>query len=274
MISVSETDRPDDPNTQIEAAMATRSRKATQVSNPTEDEFDEVMKLHEKLFLKKEKIAPELEKYLDHGVSDLPMLRHPLLHQLMVVVERAALTNYIFFRKKDAASKALAEKRWSDYVYLHETPYWIGEFAKIESKLPDDEYWASLGDIYIHTENVWHYKRQLTKLFLADRPNRDRLMTAAERRVLAGLPSRLTIYRGSQSKGMKGWSWTLDERKARWFANRWAMLDYGKPYLAIGTARKSDVIAYFSRRKEKEVVIDPTKVKIKSVEKLPKQEAS
>ena len=95
-------------------------------------------------------------------------------------------------------------------------------------------------------------------------------MSAYERRYLASLPNRLTIYRGSQSKRIRGWSWTLDQKKAHWFANRWARLNFGKPHIATGKVKKSDVIAYFSRRKEKEIIIDPSKVKIVQIGKVPK----
>ena len=56
---------------------------------------------------------------------------------------------------------------------------------------------------------------------------------------------------------------------------RTLILDYLQSHDAgpAGKAKKSDALAYFSRRKEKEIVIDPAKVKIMSVEKLPKQES-
>jgi hypothetical protein len=47
-------------------------------------------------------------------------------------------------------------------------------------------------------------------------------------------------------------------------------LGFGTPKVATGRAKKSDVIAYFSRRKEKEIVIDPSKVKIVQIVKVPR----
>ena len=38
----------------------------------------------------------------------------------------------------------------------------------------------------------------------------------------------------------------------------------GKPRVVTGRVKKKDVIAYFSRRKEKEIVVDPKKVEVKS----------
>ena len=99
-------------------------------------------------------------------------------------------------------------------------------------------------------------------------------MSAYERRYFANLPSRLTIFRGSHSKSIQSWSWTLDEKKALGFAKRLERLGVGIPRVATGKAKKSDVIAYFSRRKEKEIVIDPSKVKIVQIVKVPKSNSS
>ena len=38
----------------------------------------------------------------------------------------------------------------------------------------------------------------------------------------------------------------------------------GKPRLAIGRVKKADAITILSRRKEKEMLVDPKKVKIES----------
>ena len=225
-----------------------------------------------KLMRKKEPLRSDLWAYLDHGTeaSDGLVLQHPLLHLVGVKMEGAAWVNHLVQTAEEAAQRALADERWLDYVLLHEPPYRVAVFAKLARKLSDAVYWKSLGELYIYTENIWQRKRQLARLFASDRPHRKQLMSAYERRYLAGLPNRLTIYRGSQSKRIQGWSWTLDEKKAHWFANRWARLNFGKPHIATGKAKKSDVIAYFSRRKEKEIIIDPSKVKIVQIGKVPK----
>ena len=66
----------------------------------------------------------------------------------------------------------------------------------------------------------------------------------------------LTVYRGVTSyneKRVKGLSWTLDEEKAKWFAERFG--ENGKVYSA--EIDKKDVYAYFGSRGESEVVVDP-----------------
>ncbi len=56
-------------------------------------------------------------------------------------------------------------------------------------------------------------------------------------------------------------SWTLDRNKAVWFAQRYSVLtELGAPKLAEATVRKRDILAYFNGRKEKEVVVDSSKL--------------
>jgi hypothetical protein len=225
-----------------------------------------------KFLRKKEPLRSDLWAYLDHGAqaSDGLVLQHPLLHVSGVKMEGAAWVNHLVQAAEEAAEKALAEERWLDYVLLHEPPYRVAVFGKLAKKLSHAVYWKSLGEIYIYTENIWQWKRQLTRHFASDRPHRQQLMSAYERRCFASLPNRLTIFRGSHSRKVHGWSWTLDEKKALWFAKRLERLGVGIPRVATGKAKKSDVIAYFSRRKEKEIIIDPSKVKIVQVGKVPK----
>jgi hypothetical protein len=226
------------------------------------------------LMSKKEPLRSDLWAYLAHdsGTSDGLVLQHPLLHLVSVKMEGAAWINHLVQTAEEAAAKALAEERWLDYVLLHETPFRLDVFGKLAKRLSHAVYWKSLGGLYIYTEDIWQRKRQLAKHFASDRPHRKQLMSAYERRYLARLPNRLTIFRGSHSKRAHGWSWTLDEKKALLLARRRNATKIANSQLATGTAKKSDALAYFSRRKEKEIVIDPLKVKIVAIQKLRKEE--
>lgn len=64
----------------------------------------------------------------------------------------------------------------------------------------------------------------------------------------------VTLYRGAAKHNVKGFSWTTNLEKARWFARRNA-LD-GKPLLVTATFAAEDLIAYFGDRGEFEVVVD------------------
>lgn len=84
------------------------------------------------------------------------------------------------------------------------------------------------------------------------------LMEPEEYEVYQAIPETITLYRGvSKGRNEKGMSWTNRRDKAEWFANR-----FGKGYLLQMTAKKSDILAYFSRRDEYEYLVYPTKYKV------------
>ena len=78
------------------------------------------------------------------------------------------------------------------------------------------------------------------------------------------LPEVVTVFRGStHKKGKKGFSWTTDREKAVWFAKRFNRDGIG--YVVEGTVAKANVIAYFNRRREAEIVTLPEHVTVKQV---------
>lgn len=79
------------------------------------------------------------------------------------------------------------------------------------------------------------------------------LMNLEEYQKYLELPDAFTVYRGvTPGHNPNGLSWTCNPDKANWFANR-----FGKGYIRTGTAKKENVLAYFSRRGEEEIVISP-----------------
>lgn len=77
------------------------------------------------------------------------------------------------------------------------------------------------------------------------------LMNETEYEIYLSLPDSFTVYRGvSTGRNPDGMSWTQDLEKAEWFSRR-----YGTGYVLEGLAQKKDVLAFFDRRGEKEIVI-------------------
>ena len=75
------------------------------------------------------------------------------------------------------------------------------------------------------------------------------------RALTSGLPSKFTAYRAGNDDGF---SWTLDERVAQWFHNRFKSEFGDIPFLEREFS-KADVVFYTNSRQEKEVVIIPRK---------------
>lgn len=90
-------------------------------------------------------------------------------------------------------------------------------------------------------------------------PDKRALMYDDEYEVYKNLPESFTIYRGvTPGRNPDGMSWTREYDKAEWFANR-----FGEGYILEEIANKKDVLAFFSRRSEEEVVIEAKKVENK-----------
>lgn len=85
------------------------------------------------------------------------------------------------------------------------------------------------------------------------------LMYDDEYKTYKDLPETFTVYRGvTPGRNPDGMSWTRALSKADWFSRR-----FGDGYVLEGIANKKDVLAFFSRRGEEEVVIEAKKVKNK-----------
>jgi hypothetical protein len=89
-------------------------------------------------------------------------------------------------------------------------------------------------------------------------------MTVKERQLLSKLPHTLTVYRGfSHAGGEVGFSWTLKQTTARFFADyacgsRRAILTNcmgNEPAIASGSVHKQDVFALLVGRREREIII-------------------
>jgi hypothetical protein len=85
-------------------------------------------------------------------------------------------------------------------------------------------------------------------------------MDEDERLALAKMPTEFTVYQGCTDERDDGWSWTTIEETARWFARRFADLEHANPVLRVARVKLNDVTAYFTRRNESEILIDPSLV--------------
>ena len=143
----------------------------------------------------------------------------------------------------------------------------LSSFLKIEPRLTAPAFWRMLAEVWMLSETISARQRTWLRLFESKRANRELLMTKAERTKLAALPDRLTIWCGcGHAAGRRGMSWTLREKIARQFAEyacgtrRRCLapnLAGTQPTIVKATCFKSNVLAYFSGRKEAEIVIDP-----------------
>jgi len=222
------------------------------------------------------------EDLIDHIDRDSPVgdfLRHPLLVTLYME-DMNAYYNYQYLGKRKQADKALKKKDWNRWIWLHERPFRLDAFLFICSDLPANTYWQLLRDIWIDVEGPSVNQDIWLELFNRPYPKRRKMMTGKERRALydAGKSGELNIYRGyvtgiddddsfnndyeDSIDRESGISWTLDYNKAEWFAQRFLVKGRGVGLVAEAICKPKDVIAYFESRGEKEIVVDPSKVRI------------
>lgn len=161
----------------------------------------------------------------------------------------------------------------SDWVlFMSFQPEALLEFLmNYKNAIPAKHYWRFVQHLYMMT-NFAHSEDTFVKLFLeSDKPNRELIMNANERRYFSKLPEKLTIYRGCSkheaTSGNLRFSWTIKRKVAEFFAfdYRNSLIDgkYSRPkehFTVIErTIDKSEAIAYFGGRKEAEIIYIPKK---------------
>ena len=101
-----------------------------------------------------------------------------------------------------------------------------------------------------------------------------RYMLAADRHAYNGLAETITVYRGQDSGGPVGLSWTTDRRVAEGFARGMRGGPNASPTILTGVVRKRDVAGFYNDRKESEVVaFSPDAVEIMQRERVQRRDA-
>jgi len=206
-----------------------------------------------KVMASTEELHPDLQPYLEEGAIGL-QLRHPLVY--LVPLWGNGHANALYEHKVKGVKDALANNKYSSYIFLHERPYRLDAFTLIQSKLSDTQYWSLLSDIWTDTENQWQGLNKWKQLLSSNRPSRHYMMNEEEFNLLQSLPDEVTIYRGCQAGiNENGLSWTLNKKKAEFFANR-----FGKEGIILERKiPKSNIIAFLNGRGESEVIWEETK---------------
>lgn len=130
-------------------------------------------------------------------------------------------------------------------------------FDKIRPSLTPTEYWTLLGHIWTaNTKDKTHYHPSYTSvyrnLFTQDIDQQHTMMTSDEQSAYSRLRKSLTVYRGCGEDNKQGLSWSLSEKTARGFARDWNNPPW---WILKGTCAPTDVLAYFNRDNEREVII-------------------
>jgi hypothetical protein len=184
-------------------------------------------------------------------------LHHPLVIELMLVDPIVDHTNKLYLQKLEGLVEAVNKKDYKTYIWLHERPYRLEAFMRIQNELKDPEYWRLLGDVLIDSENAHEFKSEWLQLLNSKRKSSIAMMRPDDFTVYSALSNRLKIYRGFRNIHFKkGLSWTLSKDKAKWFATRFGA--NGK--VTTKVVSKYHILAYLDRRGEQEILLRPDRV--------------
>jgi hypothetical protein len=220
-----------------------------------------------------EPLHPDLEAALGEVGNLGTCIRHPLLYSMMHHPSMNRLVNLQYEKKKEMLRGYIRERNWSGVILCHERPYRLDAFEEyVGWRVGPVTWWSVLGHIWQDCENVHeNYERWFDNLregppqyrwaFTERKEDRAMLRTWQRRR---GRHTSTLVYRGVGSADYaEGLSWTLDRRKAVWFAERYAGVEgRDSPTVLTGIVRYLDVVGYFTGRGESEFVVLPENVEI------------
>lgn len=208
--------------------------------------------------------------YLDIKVEEKYGLfvQHPYFGMVADAVQVDGKLEMIDLREPEGLKKARervlktidAVEKYAQFFVFVRAPFLPAFFKFTHQYLSLRDYSEALADVWTFVEfpndDVNVSRNEFVQFFWKAR--KKWLMDKAEYKFYKELPEEITVYRGTikGARHLLGLSWTLDYEKAKWFATRWNK----EGVIYKGIIRKEDVLAYFSRRDESEVVIDVAKL--------------
>lgn len=166
-----------------------------------------------------------------------------------------ALANEGYRMHREAFHNAVHAHKWEMAIFAHvQRPYRPQVFEMLADRMTDAEYWELAAEVWIDQENPEDFAEAWRQWFSPERPGREHLMKDYEAEALEKLPDFITVFRAAIGTEDIGLSWTTHFEVARWFAKR-----FGASHKVLtAKVQKQDVVAYWTRRNEYEVlVLDP-----------------
>lgn len=129
------------------------------------------------------------------------------------------------------------------------------------------EEWSSCDDIAKHATDAGAplWDTPFEDLAWSPLHWRAHMMTSDEAGALDGLPATVTVYRGCYALNKRGFSWSLDKATAQRFPFLHRYRQEGQPLLVRGEVQRDHIMALKLDREEAEVVVVPSRVKIKAI---------
>jgi hypothetical protein len=230
---------------------------------------------------KEEKLCKELRKSIvDYG--SLIYVKHIFVNTIYTSnpnkkTSQNGRLNELFEFKLSEFKSCMEQGEYQEIVCLIERPWrlkWVYENRElILSNMGVEGFYEIFADAYNDTENACQFKDEvLEMIYLGGNPHL--MMERNELKQYKKLPSEIKIFRGvclnkkDDVYDFIGSSWTLDYEKAKWFAERRGFNENEYPLVYSITVNKEDVLSYFTRRDESEILIDYSKIDLDELEFL------
>lgn len=210
--------------------------------------------LDEMLAMQEETLHPALEAWVEEDGPVGPMLRHPLVYDIMVRA-MPGMANRQYAMKQRQLAEAEAEKDWHTVVWLHERPYRLKALLDyvigrdmdgfiIPLQLHSREHDDLVTDVWIDSENIDQHLFEWNALL----NNGHGIWLGGDegREAFDALPDPIPAWRGGT---VGDWSWTTDPDVAEFFSRR-----SGYP-VRHALIPKADVFGYLLQRSEAELMV-------------------
>lgn len=128
--------------------------------------------------------------------------------------------------------------------------------GRIDKSNPD--YWETVFNTYTGVEFTTCDSDVWLDLMDGAQAHKDKFMSEDELSVIQSLPDVVTVYRGAkEDTNEMGISFSLDYKKAEWFAQRFD--SDSSPVVVEAKVKKEDILAYLENRGESEIIFDNAK---------------
>lgn len=219
------------------------------------------------------------ENLRSHVVQEgrITVLKTALMTEIFPIGLPLPIEDFVSFRKQQGR-QLLEQGKFASFVFFHARPFRMDILRDLVTagafRSSPEAYWDLARQVWCDAEQPEDDIRWRL-LIEADLEGRAHMTSPRDRDALQALPDQITLYRGVQAQSeeealdccLSGWSWSLSQDTAAWFARRMCPHDK-EAFTARCTIPKSDVIAYLRGRNEEEIIVDPDRIAMQEVQIL------
>jgi len=181
------------------------------------------------------------------------------------LANRYSLDSMASMESVNTVSVENERKSIDDLLILAGSEVKLEFFSTFSTFLTDQGYWYGLGKAYIGSDWLGRYPADWKKdLFTVSKPQRELLMNPSDLETFDALPNSCTIYRSVSRREERsdefGISWSLSRTVAEFFAFNYVRRTRSETMsIKEITVPRQEIVAYFDRRAEREVIYIPLK---------------